>query len=155
DWDAHIERATKGAGPSGDAHSLRAWSLFGSGRGPQGENAEGPCLRPDADRSNLRSRKRGQRPRQHSHAVVCRHPDGRRQRPSALCLPIRRAEASLLAGLAGLAILATAASAVANVPLFDRFANADVATFNGRTHTHLWSVLLNPFNPGQLSCNGL
>jgi O-antigen ligase len=72
---------------------------------------------------------------------------------AALCLPSRRARYGLLAGMISLVMLVVGATLVAGLPVLDRFASADTASFNGRTY--LWSALLERFDPGHIFGYGL
>ncbi len=69
-----------------------------------------------------------------------------------LFLPSRRMKIGLLAGVCASAGLTVIVAAIGNVPVFGRFLNQDVGTFNGRTY--LWQALLNRFDPTQLFGNG-
>ena len=68
-------------------------------------------------------------------------------------LPSRKLRIGLLSGALVFALLLVLLATMGNVPIFDRFLNQDLATFNGRTY--LWQALLDHFDPTQLLGNGL
>ena len=70
-----------------------------------------------------------------------------------LLQPSRKTKFTLLVCMAGLVIGVLVAMWVGDVPIFNRFLNQDVTTFNGRTV--LWQTLLDHFDPKQLLGNGL
>ena len=67
--------------------------------------------------------------------------------------PSRKVRVGLLIGIPVVAVLALALARVGHVPIFSRFFNSDVLTFNGRIY--LWQALLNHFDPTLLLGNGL
>jgi putative peptidoglycan lipid II flippase len=70
-----------------------------------------------------------------------------------LFLPSRKMKQALLSSMVVLICIIIALSRIFNIPIFSRFFNQDIATFNGRTY--LWQALLRHFQPEQLLGNGL
>jgi O-antigen ligase len=71
----------------------------------------------------------------------------------ALFLPSRRMKIGLMGGIAAVGILAVGLASIGDTPLFARFLNGDLGTFNGRTY--LWNALLSRFDPTHVLGNGL
>lgn len=65
-----------------------------------------------------------------------------------LFLPSRRVKIGLFSGILVLAVIAFLLAQSGNIPIFNRFFNQDISTFNNRTY--LWQALLNHFDPRQL-----
>jgi murein biosynthesis integral membrane protein MurJ len=70
-----------------------------------------------------------------------------------LLMPNRKTRITLIACTVGLALGVLLVMWMGDIPIFDRFLNQDVGTFNGRTL--LWRALLDHFDPKQLLGNGL
>src|SRR6266568_905919 len=68
-------------------------------------------------------------------------------------LPSRKMKAGLLGSIFLLSIIVVLLATVGNVPLFQRFFNQDILTFNNRTY--LWQALLDHFDATNLLGNGL
>jgi O-antigen ligase len=70
-----------------------------------------------------------------------------------LFLPSRKTKTTLLACMAGLTIGILIAMWLGDIPIFSRFLNQDVTTFDGRTL--LWKALFDHLDPKELLGNGL
>ncbi len=71
----------------------------------------------------------------------------------AIFLPSRKMKIGMLSGIAAIVALAVLIVTVTNIPIFNRFFNQDLPTFNGRTY--LWQAVLASFDPTQLLGKGL
>jgi len=70
-----------------------------------------------------------------------------------LFLPSRKMKVALLSSMAALTVGIVGLSNIINIPIFSRFLNGDLTSFNNRIY--LWQALLSHFHPGQLLGNGL
>ena len=70
-----------------------------------------------------------------------------------LFLPSRRTKIVLFSAIVVLAAVAFVLASSGTLPIFDRFLNSDIGTFNNRTY--LWGALLDHFDPGRFLGNGL